>query len=256
MDIASREPCGAEVTGVSLGALTAADVDELRGVLAAHGVVVLRDQEADDAAFLGLLRAFGRLTFTVGETPVDGFPDLNVISNVGRETPPRSVFHIDTSYVAAPPTYTALRAVAIPREGGQTLFSNQYRAFDLLAEDMRARLAGRTIRHVVNGVSPAALAGAETAAEHPVFRTHPISGRTSLYLSTPERCVSISGLGEDESRRTISFLYAHSTRPANVLRHTWAAGDVVIWDNGVVMHRADHDGVQGERVMHRGMVIA
>lgn len=256
MDITSLEPCGAEIAGLALDAITAADVDQVRRVLAEHGVVIVRNQEPDDDAFLGFLRAFGRPVFTAGETPVAGFPDLNVISNVGRESPPRSVFHIDTSYVSNPPTYTALRAVTIPRRGGQTLFSNQYRAFDLLPGDVRAKLTGRSVRHVVSGVGLASLAGTQTEAEHPVFRTHPISGRTSLYISTPERCVSISGLGEHESRRTMSFLYAHSTRPANVLRHTWAAGDVVIWDNGVVMHRADHDGVEGERVMHRGMVVA
>lgn len=63
------------------------------------------------------------MTFTEGETPVAGFPDLNVISNVGR-TPPRSVFHVDTSYVRRPPAYTALRAVQIPAQGGETLFTS------------------------------------------------------------------------------------------------------------------------------------
>ena len=71
-----------------------------------------------------------------------GFPDLNVVSNVGRTTPPRSVFHVDTSYVRTPPAYTALRAVQIPQRGGETLFTNQYRAFDTLPADVRERLDG------------------------------------------------------------------------------------------------------------------
>ena len=162
------------------------------------------------------------------------------------------MFHVDTSYVRRPPAYTALRAVTIPVRGGETLFTNQYRAFDTLPPEVGARLAGRTIRHVVTGLD---LGGdAETSAEHPVFRRHPISGRTALYMSTPERCVAISGLPEAEARALIEFLYAHSTAADNTYRHAWSPGDVVMWDNGCVLHRADHAGVVGDRVMHRGMV--
>ncbi|WP_198412555.1 TauD/TfdA dioxygenase family protein, partial [Nocardioides mangrovicus] len=78
-------------------------VSELRALLAEHGVVVARGQALDDDGFTTLLRGFGDLVFTEGETPLEGHPDLNVISNVGRSTPPRSVFHVDTSYVSRPP---------------------------------------------------------------------------------------------------------------------------------------------------------
>src|SRR6202012_1831965 len=71
---------------------------------------------------------------------------------------------------------------------------------------------------------------------------------------TPERCVSISGLADDEARATIEFLYEHSTTAPNTYRHAWSPGDIVMWDNGRVLHRADHAGVTGDRVMHRGMV--
>jgi taurine dioxygenase len=96
----------------------------------------------------------------------------------------------------------------------------------------------------------------ETEAEHPVFRRHPVSGRTSLYISTPERCVSVSGLPDARARELIAFLYAHSTAAANTYRHVWSPGDVVMWDNGCVLHRADHAHVAGDRVMHRGLVSA
>jgi taurine dioxygenase len=159
---------------------------------------------------------------------------------------------VDTSYVRNPPAYTALRTVRVPEHGGETLFTNQYRAYETLPADLRERLRGRTVRHVVTGVSSTGLP--ETQADHPVFAVHPISGRTSLYLSTPERCVSVSGLSDAESRTTIAFLYSRSTAEENVLRHSWSPGDVVIWDNRVVLHRADHAHVSGDRVMHRGMV--
>ena len=80
----------------------------------------------------------------------------------------------------------------IPAQGGETVFSNQYRAYDTLPADVRERLRGRTIRHEVTGLDLGP--DDETAAEHPVFRPHPISGRTALYLSTPQRCTAISGL--------------------------------------------------------------
>jgi taurine dioxygenase len=238
------DPVGVRLTDVALADV---GVTRLRELLAEHGVLVVPGQFLDDAAFVGFLGSFGALMFTAGETPVPGFPDLNVVTNVGRTTPPRSVFHVDTSYVPSPPAYTALRAVEIPERGGQTLFTNQYRAHDTLPADVRATLAGRTITHRV---------GDDEQAEHPVLRRHPLSGRTSLYLSTPQRCVAVSGMDAGESAEMIGYLYRHSTADANTLRHTWSAGDVVMWDNGCVLHRADHDGVAGDRTMHRGMVAA
>ncbi len=243
------DPVGVEVTGTDLAGV---DTEHLRDLLADHGVVVLPDQDVDDDAFLAFLHRLGELAFTVGEPPLPGHPDLNLISNVGRTTPPRSSFHVDTSYVSTPPAYTALRAVQIPVEGGQTVFTNQYRAYETLPDPLKARLEGRTIRHVVTGLDLGP--DDETEAEHPVFRPHPRTGRIALYLSTPQRCVAVSGMDETESRETVAALYAHSTRDDNTVRHTWAPGDVVIWDNGCVLHKADHSGVVGDRVMHRGMV--
>lgn len=257
MNIAVLSPIGVEVTDLSLGDIDADAVTHLRRLLADHGVAVLPGQDVDDAEFVAFLKRFGHLTFSKGETPVAGFPDLNLISNVGRSTPPRSVFHVDTSYVRRPPAYTALRAVHIPAQGGETLFTNQYRAFETLPAEVRARLEGRTIRHVVTGIDPSNLGdGDERSAEHPVFRRHPISGRITLYLSTPERCVAVSGMDEAESKDMIEFLYLHSTAEDNTYRHAWSAGDVVMWDNRCVLHRADHAVVVGDRVMHRGMVAA
>lgn len=254
MTVRVLDPVGVELDALHIGGVDEVDVDEMQHLLADYGVVVLRDQDIDDEQFLRFLGRFGNPVFTVGETAVDGFADLNVVTNVGRTTPPRSVFHVDTSYVRRPPAYTALRTVAVPEQGGQTVFTNQYRAHDTLSPELREHLRGRLIRHALDPAAGIDPGGQETTADHPVFRVHPISGRTSLYLSTPARCVAISGLGEDESRRLIEQLYAHSTRDDNLLRHRWRPGDVVMWDNGVVLHKADHSGVVGDRVMHRGMV--
>lgn len=250
-------PVGVEITDIALDEVGPDEVARLRGLLAEHGVAIIPGQDLDDADFVAFLAAFGELTFTRGETPVPDAPELNVVTNVGRTTPPRSNFHVDTSYVRRPPAYTALRAVEIPIAGGATQFTNQYRAYDTLPEAVRTRLDGRTIRHVVTGIDPTELgADDETTAEHPIFRRHPVSGRTALYLSSAARCAAISGMGDQETVATVAELLAHSTRPDNVRRHVWAPGDVVMWDNGCVLHRADHDGVVGNRVLHRGMVAS
>lgn len=251
MHVTILNPLGAEVTGITVDSLDPAQVHALRIVLAEHGVMILRDQHADDHALLRFLRSFGDIVFTTGETPVPSHPELNIVSNVGRPRPPRSTFHVDTSYVRVPPAYTALRAVTIPTQGGQTLFSNQYRAHDTLPEDIRAALDGRVITHVATGVALGE--DDESSAEHPALRRHPVTGRPALYLSTPQRCVAISGMSPEQSAQRVAYLFEFSTRSDNVLRHQWAPGDVVIWDNRCVMHRADHSGVVGDRVMHRGM---
>jgi taurine dioxygenase len=252
-DVTALTPVGAHVEGVVVDALSSPETDWLKDLLAEHGVLIFRGLNCavDDAAFVRFLRSFGELAFTAGETPVPGFGDLNVVSNIGRTTPPRSVFHVDTSYVDRPPAYTALRAVEIPESGGQTLFSNQYAAYDTLPAELHDELDGRSITHVLTGLSPDT--GQQTSAKHPVFRVHPRSGKTALFMSTPQRCAAISGMSADRAADVIARLFAHSTREDNVHRHNWSRGDVVMWDNRAVMHCADHSGVVGDRLMHRGM---
>jgi taurine dioxygenase len=243
-------PFGVALEGCSIATLSSADIDETIELVARHRVAVFRDQVVDDRTFVGFLARLGELTFTEGETPVTGAPDLNLISNVGRTTPPRSVFHTDTSYVARPPAFTALRAVELPAAGGSTLFSDQVRAAERLPKRVRSALAGRTIRH-----GPTGVAGTGGATRHPLFRRHPITNEVALYLSTPERCTALSGMDDARSARAVAALYRHSIRPNGLYRHAWRDGDIVVWDDRVTMHRADHDDVCGDRILHRGMVL-
>ena len=242
---------GIRVDDLVVGALTKSDVDRMTRLLAEHGVVAIPNQDVDDDAFLDFLRSFGDLMFTEGETPVDGAPDLNVISNVGRTTPPKSTFHVDTTYIPNPPAYTALRAVEVPERGGHTVFSDQYAAYSTLPEADRAFVDTVDVTHTVTGLD-----GIEGSAVHPLVQVHPVSGRRALYLSAPARCVAVSGMPEAEAAEFVRYLVDHSTQESNLYRHAWAPGDVVMWDNRCVMHKADHSGVVGHRVMHRGMVAA
>jgi taurine dioxygenase len=253
MRITILDPIGAEVNDFDVSAVSGETVAQLSDLLAYHGVLVLRGQTADDQQFVEFLRSFGELAFTKGETPVPGHPDLNVVSNEGRTTPPRSTFHVDTSYIRRPPTYTALRAVKIPPQGGETLFTNQYRAYATLPNDVHDALVGRTITHTVTGVQLDE--GDERSADHPVFARHPITGRTALYISTPSRCTAISGMTDAAAKEMIALLFTRSTQYDNVYRHSWTPGDIVMWDNRCVLHRADNANVVGDRVMHRGMIV-
>jgi taurine dioxygenase len=247
-------PFGIEVSGVAIANLDDHAIDQLKDRLAHHGVIVLRQQCVDDAAFVGWLRRFGPITFTVGETPVAHQPLLNVVSNVGRTRSPRSVFHTDTSYWSQPPAFTALRAVTIPASGGETLFSDQYRAYDTLPRSVKADLAEAQVLHRVSGLTLAA--DQESQSWHRLFRRHPLSDRLALFLSTPERCQAIAGVESAAGARMIRLLYRHSIRPHRLYRHQWQPDDIVIWDNRCTMHRADHSKVVGDRVLHRGLVLA
>lgn len=246
--MAELTPLGCEIRGLELRSCKAASARALEGVLAEKGVVVIRDQhELCDDGFVAFLELLGPLAFTEGETPLEAQPKLNFVSNKGRKAPPRSVWHSDTSYVSEPPAHTALRGVEIPEQGGETLFCDQYRAWETLPEGLKDRLRGATVRHGATGVEDA------TTTRHPLVRRHPVSGREALYLTTPERVSELSDATDEESARVIDMLYRHSTRQGRVLAHAWRPGDVVIWDNRCTMHRGDHSKTVGPRVLHRGM---
>ena len=228
------------------------DADEVRTALGEVGVAVVPGAHVSDDAFVAFLEALGPLTFTAGETPLDGQPKLNFVTNVGRTRAPRSVFHTDTSYVSQPPAFTALKAQAIPEAGGETVFTNQFLAYDRLDAGLKTRLQGACVLHRVTGVTPGE--GQETETWHPLFRRHPVSGKTALFLSTPERCVALERADGVREDGLIEALFGHSTDPAYEWRHRWGPGDVVVWDNRCTLHKADHSAVIGDRTLHRGMV--
>lgn len=251
-DLRMLSPFGAEAVGLNITDLNGESIDTVKAAIARHGFMVFRNQQFGDEDFIAFLNKLGQLTFTLGEKPIAGFPMLNLVTNVGRDTPPRSVFHTDTSYVAKPPAFTALRIVKVPSSGGETLFCNQYRAYETLPESVKERFKQAKVLHVVSGLTLDE--NQEKQTWQPLFRKHPISGRIALYLSTPKRCQAISGVNTEEGQRIIKLLYKHSIRKSRLYRHRWQPGDILIWDNRCTMHRADHSQVVGDRVLHRGLI--
>ena len=247
-------PFGLEVSGLDITTLSGPSFDSIARLIAGARVVVFREQVLDDLAFVRFLKGLGQLTFTDGEISVEHAPDLNVVSNMGRLSPPRSVFHTDTSYVVCPPSFTALRPVVLPASGGDTIFSDQVGAAASLPQNIRRYLDGRTVLHGVSGLE-GKIEGNSATTRQPLFRRHALTGEVSLFLSTPQRCTGLSGVDAPTSERIIAALYRYSTRASKLYRHQWKAGDVLIWDNRVTMHKADHGNVTEDRVLHRGMVM-
>jgi taurine dioxygenase len=246
-------PFGVEANKIRITELNDKDIIALKHTVANNGFIVFRQQTVSDAEFVAFLNRLGQMTFTVGEIPVPHQPSLNVVSNIGRTHPPRSVFHTDTSYIAKPPAFTALRAVTIPALGGETLFSDQYRAYETLPKAVKQKLADAQVLHVMSGL--ALDKNEESQSWHPLFMRHPFSNRSALFLSTPERCQAISGIRLEEAQRIIRLLYKHSIRHYRLYRHRWQPDDILIWDNRCTMHCADHSKVVGDRVLHRGIVL-
>ena len=263
MNFRALSPFGVEADGIDITDLRDPEIANPTEVLATNGFVVFRKQSASDADFVTFLARLGSLTFTIGEIPVSHQPDLNIVSNIGRTRPPRSVFHTDTSYVAQPPAFTGLRAVSVPTpDGGTFFFSDQYRAYDTLPSSVKQQLATAQVLHLVSGLTLAA--DVESQCWHPLFRRHPISGRLALFLSTPERCQEISGIAPTAVGRIIRLLYQHSIRHHRLYRHQWQPDDILVWDNRCTLHRADEAQFSGDwatsplrdRVLHRGLVLA
>lgn len=213
-----------------------------------HGVVRLLDPPDGPGALVDLLRGLGPLMFTDGETPAPGHPDLNVVTNAGRTTPPRSVHHSDTTYVERPPSFSALIAIEVPERGGATLFCDQYAAYEALPADLRAELVGARVLHGPTDVP-------ETEAVwHPLVRAHPVTGRPALFLTSLPRLRRLVLADGTDRSDLLPELYRHSVERAPPRRHAWTPGDVVVWDNRCTLHAADHSAVVGTRTLYRGLV--
>ncbi len=244
---------GVELTGVDLSLpLVKAQATECRRALEEHCVLLVRRQALSGGQQLRLAQHFGRLGVSssggppaivyVGTQPgTDGRPGILPTGPVD--------FHSDQSYLEIPSIATMLYAIDIPNEGGGTLFSNCFRAFDALPDSLKQQLHGRSALHVYDYASdptrrPSALPPNAKCAVHPILKFHPTTGRTSLYVSRLMTW-SIVGLPEAESREMLEFLFAHQEKPEFVYEHRWQSSDLVIWDNRSCNHaRTDFDDRQ------------
>ena len=268
--IASPQPLGAEVRGVDLRNLTNDSFAALQQALLDRLVVVVRGQPLSDADLLAFGKRFGELEppgmSIIGKPYIDEYPDILVISNVVENGVPQgnlgageAIWHTDMSYREKPTTIAILHALEIPPNGGNTYFANQYLAYETLDPALKARLEGKMLVHdetynsagqMRKGFKEVLDPREAPGARHPIFRTHPVTGRKALYLGR-RRNSYIVGLPLDESEKLLDALWAHASQPQFVWGHEWQVGDTLIWDNQCLIHRRDPFDPSARRMMHR-----
>jgi taurine dioxygenase len=220
-------------------------------------VLVLRGQKLSAEKFAAFARRFGPPEPHV----IDQFhhpddPNILILSNVRIDGKPSgladagSYFHSDYSYLQVPARATMLYSIEVPRVGGNTLFANQYAAYDDLPAAMKRRLEPlMAIHHYGNrkdedeaSRTAASLLTPEQKAKmplvtHPIVRTHPFTGRKALYAVSGSS-FGIVGMSRNEAVALLDELAAHATQPKYLYSHDYQIGDVVIWDNASLLHSA------------------
>jgi alpha-ketoglutarate-dependent taurine dioxygenase len=233
-------------------------------------VLVFRKQDFSPSRFLEFARQFGRPEPHV----IDQFhhpehADLLILSNVKKNGEPIGLadagtyFHTDYSYLDVPARATLLYSVQAPKKGGDTLFANQYAAYDDLPSNMKRRVEGLVALHHYGNrddLDKASRTVASVLSEeqeqkmawvrHPVARRHPITGRTALYAVSGSS-FGIEGMPQDEAVDLLDELKAHATQQKYQCRLKYGVGDVVIWDNASLLHSATLTDPQDPRTLWR-----
>jgi taurine dioxygenase len=255
---------GAEIGGVDLARpLDEATVAAIRVAWLEHLVIVFRDQALPPERFLALAHRFGEPVDYPFVEGIDGFPEIIPVVKLEHETVNfGGIWHSDTAYLERPPMGTMLVAREVPPYGGDTLFANQYLAYETLSAGMQRLLDGLV---AVNSSAKAdvtrtredrmreakrADARPEYVAEHPAVRTHPETGRKALYVNVAHT-VRFKDMREEESAPILRFLFAHQVRPEFTCRFAWRPGSIAFWDNRCAQHNPVNDYHGHRRAMHR-----
>ncbi|HET7197671.1 MAG TPA: TauD/TfdA family dioxygenase [Burkholderiales bacterium] len=261
---------GAEIRGVSLGRLDDAGWREIHQAFLRYAVLAIRGQQLEPADIMRVGARFGEPCHYPFVTGLAGFPYLfEVVKEESETVNFGGNWHSDTTYLEQPPLATLLYAVETPAHGGDTLFTSTTAAYEALSEGMRRMLEGMTgvnsaglkhsggrhqIHKTINSMKLHGTEGAERyAAEHPVVRTHPETGRKALYLSR-SHTVRFKGMSEEESRPLIDWLQEHQTRAEFTCRLRWEPGTLAVWDNRCTQHNAVND-YHGQRRRMRRLTV-
>jgi taurine dioxygenase len=261
---------GAEVLGIDLaGAVIPEDRDAMRRAFVERSVLVVRDQALTPPQLLDAVGLFGAV-FPQHNTrfALSDCPEIHYISNQdrfpdGRRYIPGEGWHTDHSNAARPPKATVLHAVSLPNAGGDTQFANMAAAYAGLAPAMREHIGPLMGIHVYqsshSGRKLMALKEADqervpNAVLHPLVRTHPESGVPSIYIN-PIRIEGILGLDHKEALPLLDELLVHATGERFQYRHRWQPGDLVMWDNRCLLHKANGDyDMNQRRYLYRVML--
>ena len=260
---------GIEVLGVDLARpLDESTFARIRRAWEENCIALFRGQSFDESAqvaFAGRLGPLGTMVNDKDPLKRGSHPAVLYVSNIrvdGKLTgilpDGEMFFHSDTCYLERPAMASMLYAMEVPKAGGHTLYANGFRAYETLPDEMKRRLAGRYALNVYDYEGnpthrAAALPPDVKQYAHPVVRSHPPTGRKSLYVNRLMTW-SILDMPEEESREILDFLFDHQEQPEFVYEHDWRPGDVILWDNRSCLHaRTDFD--PGERRRLRRVTV-
>ena len=253
---------GAEVRGIDASRpLAAAVIAEIRSAFLVHQVIFVPDQQLTPQTLLAFAASFGE---PMEYPQLRGLPECPLVTPVVKLEHERSnfggVWHTDTSYLDRPPMASMLYALELPPYGGDTLFASQYAAYAALSEAMRSALAGlvgisssakaEVTRSREDRLREAGVASKVFEAKHPVVRTHPETGRKSLYVNRGHTA-RFDDWTEAESAPLLEFLFEHQVKPEFTCRYRWSPGALAFWDNRCALHNPVNDYHGFRRVMHR-----
>ena len=256
---------GAEIHGLDLSKpLDAWTRDAIRDALHEHLVIFFPRQSLEPAEHLAFARAFGT---PEGKHPfIPHTPEHEEVAVLSAKDGGRAdIWHTDVTFSPRPPLGSILNMKLCPSFGGDTMWANMYAAYETLSDAMKRMLEGLTAQHAVTAAAPQVqrkdrnrridfdkvkLPDSIPTARHPVVRTHPVTGRKSLFVN-PAWTSHVCELHYAESEALLAFLFAHSTLPEHTVRRRWSQGDVGFWDNRCTMHYAIADYGSEPRVIHR-----
>ncbi|MGQ0547330.1 MAG: TauD/TfdA dioxygenase family protein [Betaproteobacteria bacterium] len=253
---------GAEISGIDLSRdLDDQTLREIRRAFLEHLVIFFRGQTLTPREQLAFARRLGE---PMEYPQLQGLPECPLVTPVVKLEHERvnfgGVWHSDTAYLERPPMASMLYAIEVPPRGGDTLFANQYLAYESLSEGLKATLRGLAGVNTSTKAQASKTredrlreAGAELkvlVGEHPVVRTHPETGRQALYVNVghTER---FKGWTEEESRPLLEYLFAHQVEPELTCRFRWEKGSIALWYNRCTQHNPINDYHGYRRVMHR-----
>jgi taurine dioxygenase len=267
--LAMTADLGAEIRGVDLSMpLSDACFRRIEEVFHRYCVIFLRDQRLDPRLLVRFAARFGEVEAApAGEPAIPGLPQVAVISDLHRDAHGSGSarygthWRSDASYRLQPPAATLLYAVQCPAHGGGMEFVNQYAVYDALPRTQRLfveKLQGVHARdarcaRLRPGVRPPPAAADAGAAEHPLVRTHPRTGRKALFAGK-DMVSRIPGLAPAEGRKLLDELEAFATQPRFIYSHPWRQGDLIVWDNRCTLHRPTAFDRRLDRVLHRVQV--
>ncbi len=259
---------GAVVTGLDLTRpLSQETVAALDRALVERQVLFFENQPLTPRQHRDLAARFGDLHIHPIYPRVPDQPEIIVLDTHAENPTDNDNWHTDVTFIRTPPKAAVLSAKLIPPGGGDTLWASSFAAYEALSEPFKRLLDGlRAVHDFEKSFPPGRFATPEAAAdwqraraanppvEHPVVRTHPVSGRRGLFVNEGFT-TRILGLGQKESDAVLRFLFEHASKPEFTLRWRWKVGDLAIWDNRSTQHYAVNDYLPHRRIVHRATVL-